>query len=213
MSATPGRDGARSGGASVRCFVALGDSFSAGTEEGVEPFPDYVAAQLPDSRYLNLARDGARSADVVAEQLDPALAADPDLVCLICGANDVVRTTRPTVDEFSASFEQILEALGDRRVVTSTYPPVAELLPLRARTRERMTAGLEAVNAEIRRLSERHGAVCLELADHPGSGDRENFADDGFHPSALGHRRTAEAVCAVLRDRLGIQLKDEEAVA
>lgn len=198
---------------SVRCFVAMGDSFSAGTEEDVEPFPDLVASLLPGTRYLNFARDGARSVDVLAEQLEPALAADPDLVSLVCGANDVVRTTRPGIEEFAASFERILEALGDRRVLTATFPPVAELLQLRARTRERMNSGLDAVNDEIRRLSERHGAVCLELAGHPGSGDPENFAADGFHPSAIGHRRTAEAVCAALRDRLGIELEDEEAAA
>lgn len=198
---------------SVRCFVALGDSFSAGTEEGVEPFPNRVASLLPGSRFLNLARDGALSTDVVADQLEPALAAGPDLVSVICGANDVVATTRPVIDEFTASFERILVALGDRRVVTATYPAVAELLPLRPRTRERMTAGLEAVNAEILRLSERHGAVCLELAGDSGSADPENFADDGFHPSAAGHRRAAVAFCAVLRDRLGIELQPTAATA
>ncbi|MDQ3720513.1 MAG: SGNH/GDSL hydrolase family protein [Actinomycetota bacterium] len=199
-------EGAGGGDMSVRCFVALGDSFSAGTEQGVEPFPDRVASLLPGSRYLNLACDGARSADVEAGQLEPALAAAPDLVSVVCGANDVVATTRPAIDEFGASFERILTALGDRRVVTATYPAVAELLALRPRTRERMSAGLDAVNAHIRRLSERHGATCLDLAGHEPNADPANFADDGFHPSALGHRRAAEAFGAVLRDRLGIEL-------
>ncbi len=193
---------------SVRCFVALGDSFSAGTEPGVEPFPDRVASLLPGSRYLNLARDGARGVEVEAFQLEPALAAEPDLVSLVCGANDVVTTTRPAVDEFVASFERILAALGERRVVTATYPAVAELLALRPRTRERMTAGLDAVNAHIRRLAERYGATCLDLAGDQANADPANFADDGFHPSAVGHRRAAEAFCAVLREGLGIELRD-----
>lgn len=199
------------------CFVAIGDSFTAGTDPAAPAFPDLVAAQLPGWRYENLAVGGARARDVRAGQVDLALALRPDLVSVICGANDVVRTTRPDVEGFVADFEEILlrlrSALPAASIVTATYPSVAQFLPLRARTRARVTSGLTAVNATIRSASARRGAVCIELADHPGRGERANYAADGFHPSARGHRHAAAAFAACLRDQLGIEIETEEAAA
>jgi lysophospholipase L1-like esterase len=200
------------------CFVAIGDSFTAGVEPDAPPFPDLVAAQLAGWRYANFAVAGARAGDVRAGQLDLALALRPRLLSVICGANDVVRTTRPDVELFAADFDQILlrlrSALPDVSIVTATYP-VAEFLPLRDRTRTRITRGLNEVNAIVRRSSARHGAVCLELAGHPGRGERANYAPDGFHPSAAGHRNAAAVFADCLRDRLGIELeyRAEEAAA
>jgi lysophospholipase L1-like esterase len=199
-------------------FVAIGDSFTAGIEPGETPFPDIVAERLPGWRYANLAVAGARAAEVRAGQLEPALALRPRLVSVICGANDVVRTTRPDVDQFAAHFDEILHrlrsALPEAGIVTSTYP-VAEFVRLRARTRARIAAGLEEVNARVRSSSARHGAVCLELAGHPGRGERVNYAADGFHPSAQGHRYAARAFEDCLRERFGIELESstEEAAA
>ena len=96
----------------MSCYVALGDSFSAGTEPGVPSFTDRVAARLPRWRYLNLAVEGSRSGDVVERQLPYAVRAQPELVTVVCGANDVVRTTRPQIDGFAANFEHLLQRLG-----------------------------------------------------------------------------------------------------
>lgn len=202
---------------SAPCFVVLGDSFSAGGEPGVRPFPDHLAARLRGWRYLNLAVAGAGSADVLEGQLEPALAAAPDLVSIVCGANDVVRTTRPRIVDFATSLNQILARLRgeapDALLVTATYPAVSESSPLRPRTRARIASGLEGVNAVVRRLSTHHGAICVELTDHPSRHDRGSYAADGFHPSAAGHRHAAEAFESDLRDRLGIELDREETPA
>lgn len=195
----------------MSCFVAMGDSFSSGTEPGVPSFTDRVAARLAGWRYANLAEEGARSGDVAERQLPRAAEERPKVVSLVCGANDVVRTTRPQINTFAANFEHVLRGLGpDARVVTATYPEVGELLPMRARTRERMAAGLEAINSVVRCLSQRYGAVCLELAGHDGTRDPQNFAADAFHPSDAGHRRAARVLAAALTDRMGIELEPEE---
>ncbi len=202
---------------SAPCFVAIGDSFSAGIDPAAPPFPDQVAALLPGWRYANLAVPGARAGEVRRDQLGPALALRPELVSVICGANDVVRTTRPDIERFAADFEEILSclrsALPDASIVTATYPAVAEFLPLRPRSRARVTNGLTDVNAVVRRCADSHGAACLELVDHPGRGERANYAVDGFHPSAAGHRKAALAFAACLREELGIELDPEEAAA
>jgi phosphatidylinositol alpha 1,6-mannosyltransferase len=189
------------------CFVAIGDSFTAGVEPDGPPFADLVAARLRGWRYANLAVAGARAGDVRTGQLDFALALGPQLVSVICGANDVVRTTRPDVARFAADYDEILgrlrTALPDAAIVTATYPE-AEFLALRPRTRERVTRGLGEVNAIVRRSAARHGAVCLEFAAHPARGERSNYAADGFHPSAAGHRDAARSFAGCLVHRLGI---------
>jgi lysophospholipase L1-like esterase len=197
---------------SARCFVAIGDSFTARGPAGQPCWADELARAMPDWRYENLARRGATVAEVAREQLLPALELEPDLVSLICGANDVLLTTRPDVPAFAARFGSLLAVLREQlpgaTLVTATYPDVSSHFPLRPRSRARVAAGMAGVNAAVRRLARRHGAVCLELAEHPERGERENFAADGFHPSAAGHRKAARAFALGLRRHAGIELEE-----
>lgn len=197
---------------SVRCFVAMGDSFTAPDRAGEPCWADELARSMSGCRYVNLARRGARSTDVAAEQLPIALEIEPELVSLICGANDVLLTTRPDAAAFAVRLDSMLSTLRaeipDVALVTATYPEIFSELPLRPRSRARVARGMVAVNACIRRVSRRHGAVCLELAAHPERGERENFAADGFHPSAAGHRKAAEAFALGLRRHFGIELSE-----
>ena len=47
--------------------------------------------------------------------------------------------------------------------------------------------------------AEADGVIVIEAAGHPGAGDRDNFADDGFHASEDGHKRIAAGVVNELR--------------
>lgn len=190
-----------------RRYVALGDSLSAGVDDAVEPWPQRVAAALSaegaDVAFSNLARAGATSAEVADEQLDRAIDFEPDLVSLICGANDVLLSVRPDPDAFASVLDRMLGELRRRlphaRLVTATYPRLATMLPLRERTERRVEAGIEAVNTHVRALAAAHAATCLEWSGHAGVDDPDNFADDGIHPSAAGHARASEAFLAALR--------------
>lgn len=191
-------------------YVAMGDSFSAGTEAGsAAPWPDLAAERFrqlnPELEFRNLAVEGCVSADVLDGQLDEALAASPDLVSLICGANDVLLSVRPDEDAFRKTLDSLLSALAELRpeplVVTTTYPSVAPDL-LRARTAQRVTEGLEAFNGAISELSSTHGALCLDFAAHEGVGEDANFDRDGFHPSARGHELACEAFVAAVTERM-----------
>jgi lysophospholipase L1-like esterase len=202
---------------SVHCFVAMGDSFTAGTGPGSPRWADQVARSLPGCRYANLAQAGVPSEQVAREQLPRALAMRPDLVSLICGANDVILTTRPNVEAFAATFSGMLEALRaelpDAAIVTATYPHVSHFLQLRPRSRLRVARGMNELNEAIHSLAQRHEAVCLDFAAHPGRGERANYAADGFHPSPAGHREAAHTFALALRNHLGIDLELQEAIA
>ncbi len=189
-------------------FLALGDSFTAGT--GCEPgesWADLLAQRLgygtDDRPYENLASDGATSADVL-DQLGASRLQRPVLVSVICGANDVLLSTRPDIDGFREQLEGIYGALAERapgaRLITSTYPGSWGFVGLRPRTQARVHAGVEQVNRAIRELAVRNGALLIDIADHPGLDDAANFARDGLHPSADAHRGVAEAFHGLLAE-------------
>ncbi len=182
-------------------FAALGDSLSAGADgDSAAPWPELVARELGGDRKLvlrNFATAGATSTDVAIWQLQQAIDMRPDLVSVICGANDVLLSVRPDPDVFTAVFDGIAESLRtrlpDATIVTATYPRVATMLPVRERTGARIDAGIAAINAAIRTVAARRRLICLEFADHRGIDESENFAADRFHPSIAGHHHVAAA--------------------
>ena len=187
----------------LSAYVALGDSLTHGTDpERESRWPDRVAQAL-GLRYANLARIGATSRAVEEEQLESALAFGPDLVSLICGANDVLDSVRPDPDAFAARlalmFGRIHAEAPDALVFTATYPDLSRFLELRERTRRRVRRGIEDFNEVCRGVAAEHGVLLLEWAEHPETGDPTYRAPDGFHPSPEGHRRAADEVIQALK--------------
>jgi phosphatidylinositol alpha 1,6-mannosyltransferase len=187
--------------------VAMGDSFTSGLVAGEPRWPDEVARGLGGgTRYENLAWIGATSADVEEKQLLRALELQPDVVTLVCGANDVLESTRPDerayAERLSRMFSRLRSDAPHAEVVTATYPDLSRFLDLRPRTSARVQKGMRRFNAACRAVANSHGIALLEGFDHPAARERETYADDGFHPSAEGHRRAAAAFLRALRSRL-----------
>jgi phosphatidylinositol alpha 1,6-mannosyltransferase len=187
-------------------YVALGDSFTAGLVPGEPRWADELARALgPDTRYENLAWVGATSADVEQKQLARALELGPDVVTIVCGANDVLESVRPDADAYAQRlarmFARLRREAPEADVVTATYPDISRFLDLRPRTRARVEQGMRLFNAACRAVARRHGIALLEATDHPAAADRGTYADDGFHPSEEGHRRAAVEFLRALRGR------------
>jgi lysophospholipase L1-like esterase len=202
-------------------FAALGDSLSAGAEGDTSvPWPEHAARALSSGdgelAYRNFAAAGATSTDVAIWQLQQAMEFRPDLISVICGANDVLLSVRPDPEVFTAVFDGIVDSLRRRLpralIVTATYPRIDSLLPVRERTSARIESGMDAINAAIREIAVRRDLVCLEWAGHPGVNDRQNFADDQFHPSAEGHQRAAKAFVEGLAEAIGPCVPGKDAV-
>jgi lysophospholipase L1-like esterase len=203
----------------IEVYAALGDSFTAGRESVIgERWADRLAAGLreanPELVYENLAVDGADSADVL-DQVPVATALGPDLVTVICGANDVLLTVRPDVEGYEQRFTRILgalrEALPEAAIVTGTAPESWHFMDLRPRTRKRLADATEALNDATRRIAAEHEKVlCLPVAGHPALEDPANYAADGLHASQLGHELIARETGRYLRDAFGIELGSTE---
>ena len=190
----------------IRSYAALGDSFTAGT--GCAPgegWADIIAKRLASGThgfvYRNLAFDGATSADVL-EQVGPALQIEPDLVTVVCGANDVLFSVRPDPGAYArrlaAIFRRLRDPLPSVRIVTATAPERWDFLELGPRTQARLARGIVRFNAATRTVARAYGVPCLEVAGHPGLSDESNFIADGLHPSARGHKQAAIAFGGLL---------------
>jgi lysophospholipase L1-like esterase len=202
----------------VRAYAALGDSFTAGRDSiDAERWPDLLAAGMrrvnPDLRYENLAVDGATSAEVLTEQVEPALALEPDFVTVICGANDVLLATRPDVSGYAERIDQILsrlrEGAPEAALVTATAPESWHFMEMRPRTEKRLIEATTELNEVTRAAAKRYGVLCLPVAGNEALRDPDTFSADGLHPSSAGHRYAAEQAAIVLHQRFGIEFEME----
>jgi lysophospholipase L1-like esterase len=186
-------------------YVAMGDSFTAGTDPSVPRWADELG-RLIGGRYVNLAEVGATSEHVENEQLEQALALSPDVVTLVCGANDVLVNTRPDADAYAARLSRMFARLRRERpnvmILTATYPDISRFLDLRPRSRIRVERGMKRFNDACRSVAGRHHVVLLEGFDHPVTTERSSFAADGFHLGEEGHRAAAREFVRALRNRL-----------
>lgn len=193
---------------SFRRYVALGDSFTEGVGDhdatlpnGVRGWADRVAAVLasraPDFEYANLAIRGRKLRPILAEQLEPALAMEPDLVTLYAGANDVMRP-RIDVDGLVADYDAAvarLVASGARVVLFTAYDPGSH--PIFGALRGRFAI----YNELVREVAERHATALVDFWRLRDYRDDRMWDDDRMHMSSAGHQRMAMAVL----DTLGIE--------
>jgi lysophospholipase L1-like esterase len=172
-------------------YVSLGDSMSidayaGGPGRGAASllhrnrdgdFPEWTGRDLAGSGHVArpLAADGATSSDVVIEQL-PLVGDAPALVTITMGGNDLMMSYGDTPAAFDTIFtvieagERVLDrlaALGAERVIVSTvYDPsdgTGELPTTSLPPWPDGPAVLGALNAALRDLAERHGAILADV--------------------------------------------------
>ena len=107
---------------------------------------------------MNLAAVGATSEQVEQDQLERALELQPDVVTLVCGANDVLFNTRPDPEAYAARlsrmFARLRRELPQVQIVTATYPDISRFLdaaPAHARPRGGGDGALQRSGAQGRR--------------------------------------------------------------
>ncbi len=162
-------------------------------------YPERLVRRLRDAgtpvSLTNLAVSGSRIADLCGGQLSRAVLAQPELVTLGIGTNDVWRGT--PLSEYSSALQDVASALvpTGAQVVVSNIPdfafaPAAVMVPkewYEGRI-EPFNAAIATVAAQARwHLVDVYGASQHFLPRHP-----ELFSGDGFHPSDAGYERWAE---------------------
>ena len=187
-----------------RRYVALGDSTTEGLDDpypdgGFRGFADRLAGDLalvePELRYANLAVRGRLAHEVREQQLEPALALEPDLASVVAGLNDTLRGDFE-LDATAGDIEAMLVALREAgaAVVTMTFPDPVRVNRIARLAKPRMIA----LNARIRDAAERCGAHVVDLERIPVASDPRLWSVDRLHANPEGHRRIAQAAAHLL---------------
>ena len=182
-------------------YVALGDSFTEGVGDpdptrpnGLRGWADRVAEVLADRSddfgYANLAIRGRKLPQVLAEQLEPALALRPDLVTIYAGGNDILR---PKVD-IDGLIAQYDHAVG-RLVAAGAHVVMFTGFDLGFAPVFRHLRGRVAVyNELVREVADDRGATVVDFWRMRELRDPRYWDTDRMHLSTAGHERMAQAV-------------------
>ncbi|GLY66687.1 SGNH/GDSL hydrolase family protein [Amycolatopsis taiwanensis] len=188
-------------------FVALGDSFTEGVGDddpsrpnGVRGWADRVAEELAagesEFRYANLAIRGRLLDRVLAEQLEPALSLEPDLVSLYAGGNDLLRP-RVDIDALAHRYDEAVARLAGCGATVVLFTGVDGVDdPVFRRLRGRTAI----YNEHVRVIAARHGAIVVDMWAMRQLRDRRMWSPDRLHLNSLGHTEVAIAVL----DALGV---------
>ncbi|MFF2954837.1 SGNH/GDSL hydrolase family protein [Kitasatospora sp. NPDC057965] len=193
------RGGGRRTGEPVR-FVALGDSLTEGVgdpiADGWRGWAALLARSLappqPGVEFTNLARSGALTTDLTAEQLPAALTLRPRFAAVVAGGNDTLRSGFD-VGRTTLALDTVLGRLTDSGavVLTACLPDPGALLRLPRPLARPLARRMRAVNTVVHALAVRHGAVHLHIAELPWTAERRLLSVDRLHPSAEGHHLIA----------------------
>lgn len=152
----------------------------------------------------SVAVGGARVPHLLAEQLQPMLELDPDVVLVSVGGNDALRGIRPSTFErdlttltetlVATGALVILSGVGDLGTIPRLLPPWSGLM-------RRRSIRFDEIHATV---AERHGAVKADqwavvpsVFSDPGI-----FTADLFHPGPAGHRQWADVAVAAISPHL-----------
>lgn len=198
-----GGGGGRRGGDDL-VYVAIGasDATGIGASEPDNGYVPLVDSGLEDGTgrdvdLVNLGIPGAKVDEMNDIELPLAKVADPDVVTVLAGPNDLIQGE--SVEGFEADLGELLEGLADEGAVVAVanLPDLTQLPKFIDDPDPDVTqARVAAYNGAIRRQAARTGAALVDISGIPVNGFL--VSDDGFHPSDEGHRVLADSFLSVL---------------
>jgi lysophospholipase L1-like esterase len=187
-------------------YVAIGDSWTEGLGDpdetrpnGLRGWADRVAEVLATKRedfgYANLAIRGRTMDEILDEQLEPALALEPDLITIQGAGNDFLHA-RVDIDALVDAIDTavVKSVHAGAEVVLFTHG-VAASGPFRA-----LRGRIAVFNELIREVVDAHGVVLVDNWRLRQARDRRYWDIDRVHLSPAGHLLGATHVL----DTLGI---------
>ncbi|MFE2979030.1 SGNH/GDSL hydrolase family protein [Streptomyces sp. NPDC059258] len=206
---TPAESDALLASAPWKRLAVFGDSAAEGVGQPVpgyrtipwgERLRDSLARTGPGVAYANFGRRGRLAAQIREQQLERVVEFGPDLACLVAGGNDAF-APKFDADEVGATIDAMVGTLrgtGADVLLFGLMDASAALPELRP-GRSRMIR----LNAAVRAVAERHGAVFVDLWEHPARAEADMYSDDKIHNSMRGHAAIAADTIRALSRHIG----------
>jgi acyl-CoA thioesterase I len=188
-------------------YVALGDSSAVGVGASRGGgYPERLASRLRKDGLsvglTNVGMSGAVIRDVFTAQVKRAVAAQPTLVTIGIGTNDLWRGT--SLEDFQDDLERTVRRLkptGASLVIVNVpdmaLAPVARLVPSHL-----YEGRIEPFNEAISSVARAHGMHVVDLysASRVFIPQRSDFFSfDGFHPSDAGYEQWADLMLPTVK--------------
>lgn len=170
-------------------YAALGDSAAQGVG-ATKPEKGYVGLVAKDLgkssgkkvSIINLSKSGANVADVLDKQLPQLYDFGPKsdwVITLDIGANDM---TDYKEQKFTSQMDQLMSHLPKQTLI-------ADIPSFRGSRLAKHEPSVEAANAVMRKLAQKHGFVLVPLHDRIAANNGwRTYAADWFHPSNYAYR-------------------------
>ncbi len=191
-------------------YTAMGASDAVGvgafplTEGYVYKIAEGLEQRARDIDLNNLGVSGKRISHLEDTQLPLAISAQPDIITIWAGPNDLIHGTE--AETFETSLTAILSQL---RTQTSALIVIANVPDLTVLPRflidpdsDVTVSRVNAFNLVISRQAELFHVPVVDLYSEGYSSDWEYVSVDGFHPSNKGHEKLAELYLDIIWDYL-----------
>lgn len=182
-------------------YVAAGDSTSVGVgaSDIAHTYTYKVFQKLAETnkvKYIHVGKSGARTNNVILEQLPKIIEANPDIVTLSIGANDIthLKSNSAIIENYKTIINKLLTETHAQIYLTNT--PILKDAPLLPWVfRQVLESKAQVVNRELLKLENDrvHVVPIHDFGWAQFSDIKVTFAQDQFHPSDIGYENWTNA--------------------
>jgi hypothetical protein len=184
---------------SVATFVVLGDSAASGVGDtdvyGISKgWSYYLAKNFKEPLvYVNLSRPGAKSDEVLLDQLPKATIHQPTITAVIVGGNDALRNgfSPERLHQNLRKTIKALKEMGSETLLLQLHDPTL-IVPMPKVLGAVLSRRINAVNQVTQAIAAEFGSQILRTRELEGIYDRKVWHIDRMHPSTFGHQLLAQ---------------------
>ena len=186
-------------------FVAIGASETFGTgadRPATQNWPSDLSNRLPpDSQVVNLGIPGITAPQALQNELPEALDAQPNLVTVWLGTNDII--DQVSLSDYQQSLDSILGQLQQQthaHIAVANIPNLTLLPRFNSYDPKQLQALVGQWNQVVKQEIAAHGDILLDVYSHTSEilGNPGYLSGDGLHPSTQGYQQIAAFFYQVL---------------
>ncbi len=182
----------------VATFAVLGDSAASGVGDtdsngNSRGWSYYLAKNFKDPLvYVNLSRPGAKSDEILYDQLPKAIIHSPSITAVIVGGNDALRNgfSPERLHQNLRSTIKQLKAIGSEVLLLQLHDPTL-IVPMPKTLGIVLRRRINAVNQVTQAIAAEFGTEILRTRELEGIYERKVWHVDRMHPSKFGHQLLA----------------------